>query len=152
MGVGTHAPMLSHHNKIQTSSTSRRGGDGRADRRAAKKLPNPRMAAQLGGSRPILRVQRQALHDKVEEEVIGGGDRLFDHSTFRDAQNALLFVLDQERRVVCVEIVFSLLGIAPVDHGLGEDSTELHYVLELLLLAVAREQRLAGIKFGKDAA
>lgn len=141
--------------KVTHQITGSHGSSHRAEslglsRRSAKETPDPRMLNGFARSRALLWVEHEALLDEVKEQGIVRRDCLLNLATVRDAQNAILGVLDQVRTIVRVEVVILLPTL--VDHALREHAEQLHDELKLLLLVVSREQRLASVELGEDAA
>lgn len=88
-------------------------------------------------TRSLIWIKHEAVCEEIKEEMILRWNRLFESTIFRDAQDSILGILNEEGRVVVVKVVLLLATF--VNHRLWEHSAELHDELKLLLLIVARE-------------
>lgn len=104
----------------------------------------------LAGGEAAHWINFYAVHDEVEELCVLTGDSFFESTGVGDPENAQLLVFDQIRRVVHVEVVGLLATL--VNHRFGWHAAQFHDELELLLLVVAREQRLASVQLRQYAA
>jgi len=102
------------------------------------------------GREPSFRIDLEALLKEVQEVRIFTGDSFLESSRAGDSEDAEFLVLDQERRVVSVEVVVLLSAL--VDHSLRRHPSQLHDKFELLLLVITWEEWLSGVKLCQDAA